>query len=486
MSKKKSVEEVKEIISKFNLELIGEIYTNNKDKIITKDSEGYYYSVVLSSVIRNFAPEKFHISNIYTIQNIRLWCKLNNKPFKLLSDIFEGHRKKLKWKCLKEDCGEIFERSWDNIYIKDKGCDYCTGQKIGLSNCLVIKNPLLASEWHLVKNGDLTPWNVTISNFKYVWWQCKDNPEHEWNYPISPRINPSYGNCPYCSHNFPTEDYNLLIINPRLCEEWDYKKNKKRPEEYLPNSHTEVWWICKEKGHNWEAIIKNRNINETGCPYCSGDLPSEDYNLLLDNPELCKEWDYNKNDKLPSEYTPKSGQKVWWICKDCGREWDAIIGSRNGRGCGCPDCNKSKGEKKCKEVFINKNFIEISQENYGNFTNNDNTYFISQKTFDDLVGVGVGGGLLSYDFYLPNKYNLLVEYQGEFHNKIILNYKNEPIELAEERLIKQKEHDRRKKEYALSNGYNFLEIWYKDFDNIETILNDYLKELSKNDNSFYI
>ena len=27
---------------------------------------------------------------------------------------------------------------------------------------------------------------------------------------------------------------NLLIDNPQLCEEWDYKKNKLSPKEYTP------------------------------------------------------------------------------------------------------------------------------------------------------------------------------------------------------------------------------------------------------------
>jgi len=94
-------------------------------------------------------------------------------------------------------------------------------------------------------------------------------------------------------------------------------------------------------------------------------------------------------------------------------------------------------------------------------------YFIPQKTFPNLLGLG--GGLLSYDFYLP-KYNLLIEYQGNYHDGTANNQ-------TEEEFIIQKEHDRRKKEYAEQNEYNFLEIWYKDFDNIETILNEYLNNL---------
>ena len=87
-----------------------------------------------------------------------------------------------------------------------------------------------------------------------------------------------------------------------------------------------------------------------------------------------------------------------------------------------------------------------------------------QKSFNDLLGVK--GGKLSYDFYIP-QYNLLIEYQGEYHDG------NVSIQ-TEEQLKIQKEHDRRKREYANSHGIDLLEIWYYDFDNIEKILKEKL------------
>lgn len=88
-----------------------------------------------------------------------------------------------------------------------------------------------------------------------------------------------------------------------------------------------------------------------------------------------------------------------------------------------------------------------------------------QKKFDGLVGVG--NGLLSYDFYLPN-YNLLIEYQGGFHDGSVKFQ-------TDEGLKKQIEHDNRKKEYATKKHINLLEIWYDDFDNIDCILTQKLK-----------
>jgi uncharacterized Zn ribbon protein len=61
-------------------------------------------------------------------------------------------------------------------------------------------------------------------------------------------------------------------------------------------------------------------------------------------PELIKEWNYEKNDKTPNEYTPNSRYKVWWICSECKNEWQAQIKSRN-NGCGCPECAKKYRKK---------------------------------------------------------------------------------------------------------------------------------------------
>jgi hypothetical protein len=60
---------------------------------------------------------------------------------------------------------------------------------------LQVLNPILAKEWHPIKNGKLTPGDVTPHSNKKAWWMCKKG--HEWEARISSR---SQGNgCPYCS-----------------------------------------------------------------------------------------------------------------------------------------------------------------------------------------------------------------------------------------------------------------------------------------------
>ena len=114
---------------------------------------------------------------------------------------------------------------------------------------------------------------------------------------------------------------------PELIAEWHPTKNEGlMPEDVTHGSSKKVWWLCP-KGHEWEATINSRPRN--GCPYCSNLYVSEASSLLALNPTVCEEWDYDKNEKPPSEYNPKSGKKVWWRCiKGEDHTWEARIASR--------------------------------------------------------------------------------------------------------------------------------------------------------------
>lgn len=150
-------------------------------------------------------------------------------------------------------------------------------------------------------------------------------------------------------------------------------------------------------------------------------------------------------ERVENEITSSGNSVVMWRCLcDCGEEIivrsSALLHGYT-KSCGCM---KSHGE-----YYISTYLLSNSIN------------FEKQKKFSDLLGVG--GGNLSYDFYLPN-HNMLIECQGEQHER--------PIEYfgGEEQFIIQQEHDRRKREYAKDNGYKLLEISYKDYNNIENIL----------------
>jgi len=201
----------------------------------------------------------------------------------------------------------------------------------------IIDNAELMAEWNWEKNDELgfDPVILTLGSHKKTWWKCTNR--HEWIATIKDRNNGR--GCPYCAGKKVLKGENdLQSINPPLAKEWNYEKNNGlTPTDVTPGSNKKAWWKCSN-GHEWQAIIKNRN-NGIGCPICAGQEVLESYNdLQTVNPALAKEWNYEKNGRLtPASITANSGQKVWWKCQE-KHEWQAMVSDRN-KGKGCPYCS---------------------------------------------------------------------------------------------------------------------------------------------------
>jgi very-short-patch-repair endonuclease len=123
-----------------------------------------------------------------------------------------------------------------------------------------------------------------------------------------------------------------------LKKEWDYSRNKNKPEMFPKGSHEKVWWkgSC---GHSWFTPIYYRALKGTGCPECNSKKVSSHNRLSDVCPGLLLEWDYDKNiDVNPSDVMVGSGKRVWWRCKN-GHSWQAIVQNRCRKGHGCPECS---------------------------------------------------------------------------------------------------------------------------------------------------
>lgn len=86
-----------------------------------------------------------------------------------LDTLTHGSKKMLVWKCPKG------HESWVariSTRSRGSGCPCCSGHRTGPDNSLSVLRPGLASEWDREKNGGLTPYDVTVSSSKKVWWVC--------------------------------------------------------------------------------------------------------------------------------------------------------------------------------------------------------------------------------------------------------------------------------------------------------------------------
>lgn len=253
------------------------------------------------------------------------------------------------------------------------------------------------------------------------------------------------------------EQWCIQQNNLDILDYWDAELNNCLPSEILYTTHKKYYFKCPRGLHRSElklisSFTKGNNLIK--CNQCNSIAQYGLDNLGKDFIE--KYWSY-KNIINPWECAPYSKKETWWKCPDgIHEDYPRLISNSNIYDFRCPGCQFSKGEKRINNYLID----------------NQITY-IPQKEFEGLVGLK--GGLLSYDSYLPN-YNLLVEYQGEQHERYIPGFHK-----SKKDFLKQVEHDKRKKEYAQSNNIKLLEIWYWDYENIGSILS---KELNLTNSTY--
>lgn len=137
----------------------------------------------------------------------------------------------------------------------------------------------------------------------------------------------------------------LKTVCPDIAGEWDYEANEKKPEDYFYKSLERVSWVCRECGNKWTTKIRYRTDRGSGCPECAKISRGKKKHLAaletrggIKNALLLKEWDHEKNNSGPENYTEGSNKYVHWICSVCGHEYRAKIGNRTFLGRGCPCC----------------------------------------------------------------------------------------------------------------------------------------------------
>ena len=306
------------------------------------------------------------------------------------ADVMPNSHKKVWWRCSKghEWSAKISHRN------NGIGCPYCSGKKV-LSgyNDLNTINPNLAKEWNCERNFELTPMQVLPNSGKKVWWKC--NKGHEWQARIADR-NKGIG-CPFCSSERQTSfpEYALIFYLKKygieaihLYQENGYELDVFIPSKKIAIEYDGYYWHkskedkdlkkncqCKNDGIKLFRVREGlSSLNDSSIDYIIhkrqkdlsevlGELLKEiigfdididlkrdvvlienlrehmekECSILIANPEVSNEWNYEKNILLkPEDFSANSNKKVWWKCNK-GHEWQARIADRN-KGYGCPFC----------------------------------------------------------------------------------------------------------------------------------------------------
>lgn len=142
---------------------------------------------------------------------------------------------------------------------------------------LVNVSDYLTLEWNYCKNGELTPFNVTIHDQRKLSWVCQ-HCGGEFQATVKKRYYKKM-KCPYClgkgkkgTVETCSVEQSLAYLFPYLMREWHPELNDHlNAFELLPQAGVPVWWVCQapQCQHQWRTPVFNRTYQRSDCPVCT-------------------------------------------------------------------------------------------------------------------------------------------------------------------------------------------------------------------------
>lgn len=208
-----------------------------------------------------------------------------------------GSNTKVWWKCSKNHEWHI---SPNNRTSQNSQCPYCSNRKV-LKNYNDAETiyPQFQQEYDNEKNIHNYD-EILLNSKKKFWWIC----ELGHSYESAGEKKVLGQGCPYCANRKVLLGFNDLVSQyPNLIEEWDYEKNSKNPEEFVPGSHTKVWWKCI-KNHSWitQVAFRATHVRKSGCPDCSKRVSKGETELRNFAEKILQTESINNNRQIISPY----------------------------------------------------------------------------------------------------------------------------------------------------------------------------------------
>lgn len=488
MSIRSNKEEVVKALNERGFILIKE-YTRKHEPIHIMDKDGYKYKCLYFNLInKGGEPLKVHIKNPYSIENIKLFIKLNNKNIELLEEneyVNKGH--KMKCRC---SCGKIFYTSWSSMYKNEKvRCEECLFKDKIILNQNEVEEEIKQYGFELISNYTGIHNNLTLidkdgykyftnlltlrtgSTRKFV----NSNPYTIDNIQLFLKINdinielvsteyvdsmkPLKWKC-FCGSVF-TATWNEIIKRKRRycvdCSKRNQGMNRwtklEEAQKFLSENGyiligeyrgaTKQICIQDEQGYKYVTTLSHLK-------YSNALRYSKSNPFTVDNMKNFIK--LNKiNAKVISDKQYDSDDKFEFEC-ECGKHFSTTwqrfsnLGKRR-----CDKCTKVMSNLEYKvKTYLEENDFE----------------FIYQYGFDDLRYKHK----LKFDFAIFNNGKLLylIEVQGRQHYRVI-NFGNKDkyyVDVDSEEEYKQvKIRDNLKREYCKNNNIPLLELHYELFKN---------------------
>lgn len=266
-----------------------------------------------------------------------------------LKDIKQNSNLKAEWQCSK--CGHQWMTTVEARTLQGKGCKYCGKQQISFPEkymyyCLKQVDPNLQENYKILNSQNL---------------------EFDMYDPAS-RLALEFNGAYHNKDRADDKKQQLAINNNiNLIRVWQYRGGKKldltdKNNYIIPdnNSINNVPYldmiindICKQYGADYQKI--NRFWAQNQAFIRTNKTPPAGESLLDQYPDLCRDWDYNKNGVIrPEMLKPAQNLRVWWKCMYCGKSWiqqpNNRTASNKSNRAGCQACNAKIGRGILREM----------------------------------------------------------------------------------------------------------------------------------------
>ena len=397
-----------------NIEIVGD-YTNTREKVecICK----------ICAYIWNAAPN--HLLEGHGCPSCAGTAKKTHKEFiqqmnRLHPDLevlskYETAKTKVQIRCKRHNY--IFSATPSDILREAVGCKYCKGERIRIARTM--PEEVYLRQLSKIGAGAIqlvSPYLKQDATMDFHCTICGTDWKDNGAYILT------LSDCPYCSGVRKTD--NQIINEIESHHRVTVIDNNVQKDTILVRCN-----FCGNIYNGNKYILQHGS----GCDVCNRKLAG--ISLTKPKDQFIEEMYFvNPNIRIESQYI-NAKTPVNCTCLLCFNNWDTLPTNLL-RGHGCPSCVSSNMEKNT-EMVLQKWKI----------------HYKTQVKFKDLIGLG--GGFLSYDFYIPS-YHLFVECQGKQHFESIEYFG------GEDQFKTRQEHDRRKREYVANHGLNLLEIRYDE------------------------
>lgn len=476
------------------------------------DKDGYKYNYSWSQFkhrINKRPIQKISQSNIYSIENIKTYMKLNNINCEIISTKFTlVTDRNLEFKC--NNCGSIFVCSWNSFkHRKYYFCDECLSSVCGVYKDRKDKEEVIKTFKKIgliINNIDdyigSTKNVECYDNYGYKYFMRYSNAScgkipnitHKTNPYSIENINTLLKNngsnticiskkyedesqllkfiCGYCGKVYYSNSANIKSSKYKMCETCaivnrgksrriqieDVLKRFKEMElilldlNYIGNGNR---LLCEDKygyrGYvSYNSKEKIKNSSRTGFDYFS--LKHNRENFIYNANNYCKQNEYKTEVLFIEEEQLFTTPTIRCKC-ECNKEFTTSISSFKSGKIKCDKCSKRLSSyEKITIKYLKNNKIK----------------FVMQKKFSDCRNILP----LPFDFYIKDK-NILIEVDGQGHYEVCC-FNQCSKENGEKSFKLTQNNDKIKTKYCLDNNIKLIRIPYWEIDN-----NEYIKKLNQ-------